>query len=159
MKSIIVYFSYAGNTRKTSLLLREYLSGRWEVEMAELKAKDEAAGFLGQCGRAFWHKQADIEPINFDFSAFDLICLGTPVWAFGPAPAVNTFLDKCKGVSGKEAILFTTYGSGTGNERCLNYMQQILIKKGIKTFKRFSVQQNKVDNKDFVFSAMKEVIG
>ncbi len=48
MKSIIVYFSYAGNTRKISLLLREYLSGRWEVEMVELKAKDEAAGFLGQ---------------------------------------------------------------------------------------------------------------
>ena len=113
---------------------------------------------MGQCKRAFWHKRATLQPLDFDLSGFDLICFGTPVWAFGPAPAMNTYLDKCLGIEGKNIILFTTCGSGTGNERCLNYMQDILAKKGAKTFQRFSIQQSKVKDKGSVLSKIKEVL-
>jgi flavodoxin len=158
MKSLIVYYSYSGNTRKIAQDLTEHLKQRSEVEIVELKAKDEPANFFSQCKRAFWHTRADIGAVNFDLSAYDLICLGSPVWAFGPAPAVNAFLNKCCGISGKEAILFTTYGSGTGNQRCLDYMRDILANKGAKGFKRFSIQQNKVANKDYVLQVIKEII-
>lgn len=55
-------------------------------------------------------------------------------------------------------ILFTTYGSGTGNVRCLNYMQDILSKKGVREFSRFSIQQFEVKNKEFVLSKIKEIL-
>ncbi len=158
MKSVILYYSYSGNTRKIAQELRDYLKPGYEVQISELRAKDESANFLGQCQRAFWHKQAEIESGNFDLSAYDLICLGTPVWAFGPAPAVNSFLDKCSGVRGKDAVLFTTYGSGTGNQRCLNYIRDILAKKGARSFKQFSIQQMKVGNKEFVLARIKESV-
>jgi len=158
MKSIIVYYSYSGNTEKVAGILAEVLTGKGEVQQAELLCPDESKTFLGQCRRAISHKRGMIGPLNFNLGAYDLICLGTPVWAFGPAPAVNTFLDKCFGVEGKNIVLFTTYGSGAGRERCINYMQDILAKKGASKFRRFSIQQLKVNDKDFVISAAKEAL-
>lgn len=158
MKSIIIYYSYSGNTQKVVSILSEYLKAQGEVEIIELKGLDESDKFLAQAARAFRHKRAEIQPVNFDLKPYDLICMGTPIWAFGPAPAMNTYLDKCFGLEGKSVILFTTYGSGTGNERCLNYMQEILGKKGAKTFKRFSIQQFKVNDKDFVISSIKKAL-
>ncbi len=156
MRSIVVYYSYSGNTQKVAGVLSEYLSQKSDVEFIELKGLDESDKFLVQAARAFRHKRATIQPVNFDLSRYDLICMGTPVWAFGPAPAMNTYLDKCFGTEGKSIILFSTYGSGTGNERCLNYMQDILAKKGARDFQKFSIQQFKVNDKEFVLSKIKE---
>lgn len=155
MKSIVSYYSYSGNTRQVANILSEYLRGKGGVNIAELKPLYESRNFFIQAGRAFKRMRDRLEPVDFDLTNYDLICLGTPVWAFGPAPAMNTYLDKCSGLEGKEVILFTTYGSGTGNKRCLNYMQQILAKKGVKDFKRFSIQQFKVKDKEFVLSKIK----
>jgi len=157
MKSIIIYYSYSGNTKKVAAVLTEYLKPRGEVGQIELIGLDEAKSFLAQCYRAFSHTKAKIHPLNFDLSQYDLICFGSPVWAFAPAPAMNAYLDKCFGLEGKDIILFTTYGSGTGNTRCLNYMQDILAKKGGRQFSRFSIQQFKVNDKEFVLSEIREM--
>lgn len=156
MKSIIIYYSYSGNTKKVAGALSGHLKDRGETEVIELQALDESDKFLAQAVRAFRHKRAEIAPVNFDLSKYDLLCFGTPVWAFGPAPAMNTYLDKCFGIEGKDTILFTTYGSGTGNQRCLKFMQNILAKKDAKKFSRFSIQQFKVRDKEFVLSQIKE---
>lgn len=156
MKSAIVYYSYSGNTRKVTEVLAEALKEKGEVELIELNALDESKSFLGQCRRAFARSRAKLAPVNFDLSAHDLISLGTPVWAFAPTPAMNTYLDECFGLENKEVILFSTYGSGTGNNRCLNYMQHVLTQKGAKNFKRFSIQQFKVSDTEFVLSKIKE---
>jgi flavodoxin len=158
MKSTIVYYSYTGNTKKVAQHLKEVLTGKGEVDTIELAGLDEAKSFLGQCRRAFFKKKAEIAPVNPDLSKYDLVCLGTPVWAFGPAPAMNTYLDKCSGLEGKEAVLFSTYGSGTGNDNCLKFMQAALEKKGAKDFKRLSIQQGKVDDKEFILSQIKALI-
>lgn len=157
MKSAIIYYSYSGNTKKVAEILAGHIRQKGEVELLELKAQNEENSFLGQARRAFKHARAEITTVNFDLSGYDLICLGTPVWAFGPAPAMNTCLDKCSGLEGKEAVLFITYGSGVGKERCLNYMQDILAKKGAKSITRFSVQQFKVNDKEFVLSRIKDI--
>ena len=157
MKSIIVFYSYSGNTKKVAEILAGALAERGEVGQIELACFDESKTFLGQCHRAFFHIRGQIQPVKFDLSDYDLICFGTPVWAFAPAPAMNTYLDNCVGLEGKEIILFTTYGSGTGNERCLDYMRKILSQKGAKGFKRLSIQQGKVKYQEFVLSKIKEI--
>jgi flavodoxin len=159
MKSIIVYYSYSGNTKQVAGALAEYLAKNGEVRQIELVAQDESKYFLGQCRRAFYHAKAKIEPVDLDLSGFDLICFGSPVWAFAPTPAMNTYLDKCFGIENKQIILFTTYGSGAGNKRCLKFMQDILSNKGAKNFNRFSVQQFKVSDKEFVLSEIREATG
>ena len=158
MKSVIVYYSYTGTTKKTADILAETLSIKGRVDKIALIALDESKSFLGQCNRAFRKVRAALTAVNFDLSVYDLICFGTPVWAFGPAPAMNAYLDQCSGVLDKKVILFTTYGSGTGNQRCLSYMQGLLAKKGATEFKRFSIQQFKVKDKEFVLSKIRETL-
>lgn len=156
MKSIVVYYSFSGNTQKVSEILFRHLSSLGQAEIIRLKDLKESKNFFVQAGRAVSHQRTPIEAVNFDLTGYDLICLGTPVWAFGPAPPVNTFINKCQGLENKTVVLFTTYGSGTGNEGCLNYMQEVLSRKGAKNFWRFSVQQFKVKDSDLVLSKIKE---
>jgi flavodoxin len=153
MKSAIIYYSYSGNTRKVAAILSDHLRSTGQVDMIELKCLDESDTFLGQCKRAFKHTRGAIEPVNFDLSGYDRLFFGTPVWAFGPTPAMNTYLEKCGGIEGKEAVLFATYGSGAGKGRCVDYMQRILAKKGAGSFRRFFIQQGQVDNKELILSS------
>ena len=159
MKSEIIYYSYSGNTKKVAECLKEYLSTQGNVDVIALQVLDESDSFLSQSFRALRHLRGSIAKTQNDLSAYNLICIGTPVWAFGPSPAVNAYLDACSGLEKKKVVLFTTYGSGAGRERCLNYMQDILTKKGAIDFKRFSIQQSKVKDKEFVLSKIKEALG
>ncbi len=160
MKSVIVYYSFTGNTKKTAELTEEFLRSRgYSVHMLELRALDESDSFFSQSLRAFQHMRAQLTPISADMSGYDLICLGSPVWAFAPSPAMNTFLDKCSGMRGKKVVIFTTYGSGTGNARCLAYMEKMLHKKGVGEIGRFSVQQNKVAIREHLQPKLEEIFG
>ncbi len=156
MKAIIIYYSYSGNTQKAADILAGYLRQRYEVRVLRLEAQDESRSFFRQAARAFWHKRARVSPVDFDLSDYDLICLGTPVWAFGPAPAMNAYLDRCSGLEGRVVVLFTTHGSGAGVEKCFKYMEDILSKKGVKGFSKFSIQQFKVNDKEFVTKVISE---
>lgn len=150
MDSLIVYYSYSGNTREVAAALKEILSQKGKVELIELAALDEPKSFLAQCRRAFLRRQAKIRMEKFDLNNYDLICFGTPVWAFAPAPAMNTYLERCFNIINKPAVLFATFGSGAGIKKCFDYMEKVLAKKGVKQFSRFSIQQAKVSDKDFV---------
>lgn len=158
MRSAIIFYSYSGNTRKVAKELQDYLGKQGSAELIELKAKDETDSFVGQCRRAMFRKEAQIEDVQFDLKGFDLVCLGTPVWAFGPAPAMNTYLKKCTGLENKSITVFTTYGSGTGNGRCVNIIKQTMRVKGAKKFCSFSVQQSRVNNKDFILDQIAKVL-
>jgi flavodoxin len=157
MKSIIISYSFSGNTRKVAVILAAYLKQEYEVHLCDLQALDESRSFFSRAIRAFKRERGVIQCAAFSLNDYDLVCVGTPVWAFSPASAMNTYLDKCSGLEGKNVILFTTYGSGTGNKRCLDYMQTILAQKGVSKFKRFSIQQGKAGNRDVVLAEIKKL--
>jgi flavodoxin len=150
MKIAIVYYSYTGNTERVAKILTEILREKGKVDLFKIVSLNESKSFFAQVYRALFKKRAKIEDINFDLSGYELIFFGTPVWACLPTPAMNTYLDRCFGLEGKSIILFVTYHSGVGVKRCLNYMQDILTKKGVKNFKRFSLQESKVEDKKFI---------
>ncbi|MFA5361701.1 MAG: NAD(P)H-dependent oxidoreductase [Candidatus Omnitrophota bacterium] len=158
MKGIIVFYSYSGNTGKTASLLAESLKDQGDIQLCELKSLDESGSFFRQAARAFGRARSVLPEMDFNLGPYDVICMGTPVWAFGPAPAMNTYLDRCSGLEGKTVVLFTTYGSGTGNGRCLDYMQNILTGKGAKAFKRFSIPQVKVNDREYALSTIKQAL-
>ncbi|MFH1347175.1 MAG: NAD(P)H-dependent oxidoreductase [Candidatus Margulisiibacteriota bacterium] len=150
MKSAIIFYSYSGNTAKVGKILQDELQSKGDIDVFQLEPEDESSSFLGQCRRALFKKKAKIKDVVLDLNSYSLVCFGTPVWAFGMAPALRTYIDKCSGIQGKKVILFTTFGSGTGNNKCIDEMQAILAKKGAKDFKRFSISQFKVNDADFV---------
>ena len=138
--------------------MAERLKEKGGVDTIELKDLNEDGSFLNQCKKAFRRERAVIASANFDLSAYDLICVGTPVWAFAPVPAFNTYFDKATGISGKDAVIFTTHGSGVGVGRCQNYMKEALIKQGAKRVYQLSIQQGMVKDRDFVLTKIDEVM-
>jgi flavodoxin len=158
MKSVIMFYSYSGNTKSVAETLRGILAEKGEVRLIEIKAQDESPSFLAQCRRAFSKKRAVIEDYQRQVGDADMVCFGTPVWAFGPAPAMNACLDQCEGIAGKQVVLFATCGSGVGSNKCLDYMQEVLAKKGAAGFRRFLISQRKIQDPGFVVSHIKKFV-
>lgn len=158
MKSLIVYYSYSGNTQKVAEALKGILEEKGEADMQRLLPTDESDNFFIQCNRAFQGRRATLPDINFDLSDHDLLCLGTPVWAFAPTPAINTFLDKIQNLDGRYAMVFTTSGSGAGVKRCADTIIRHLKEKGASKTSSFNIPQAKINNINFIEQEIKKVL-
>lgn len=151
MNSLIVFYSFTGNTEKVANILADALRKKGQVTVQNLKPINETKHFYIQCFKARFGKKAILESgTNFDISKYELLCLGTPVWAFAPTPAINTYLDKLSGVNAKKVLIFTTYGSGAGVGKCVNNIKKRLADKGVSEIKVLNIQMNDVKNTSFV---------
>jgi len=157
-KAIVVYYSYSGNTHKVSGLLKDELSGAsYQTELLRLKPLDESSSFLGQCKRSFLKKEASLgNNLTFDVSGYDLVALGTPVWAFGMAPAMRTYFNKCSGLTGKKVVIFVTCGSGAGVGKCVKEMISISQAKGASDTRSFIISQSRLSDEEKVTEQIRE---
>ena len=153
MRACIIYFSLTGNTHQLAQMISQGLKHKnFEVDLVRLEPVGGAKTFVGQGITALRRKRVGIVyDINFDLSMYDLLCFGSPVWAFSPAPALNTYLYKCYGLKRKKAIVFCTYGSGTGKDRAVKIIKKMLIDRGIRYIDSIIIGQKKlIDQKDVV---------
>ncbi len=112
MKTLIVYYSLEGSTH----LIAETIASAIHADVLRLLPKDDikSKGFM----KYVWGGKAVVmgdipELISFekDPEQYDLIILGTPVWAFGPSPAMISFLKQAS-ISGKKIAFFCCHGGG-----------------------------------------------
>lgn len=136
----IVYYSLTENTKKAAEIIAGGLKQKnISFEIIRIREKKKS-GFLINALRALLKIRVEIDETDLDLNRFDKIYFGSPVWAGSPAPALNTFLQVCTGLEGKEVSIFVTYGSGLGKKRTLNIMQNLIRKKGAKVIQNLSVQ-------------------
>jgi len=160
MRSIISYYSYSGNTEKVVNIFSDVLRERGEVDIQRLKPKSEITNFIAQCKAAFTGKRAELEgAVNFDASPYDIILIGSPVWAFAPTPAINTFLDDLSGMNGKRAVVLLTSGSGAGVKKCFNNIRNILQNKGAHTIDEINIPDRKLADENFIRSSIEKILG
>jgi hypothetical protein len=57
-------------------------------------------------------------------------------------------------LEGKDAIVFTTYGSGAGNSHCIKYIKNILGKKSVKNCGSFTIEGARASDKNHVESVI-----
>ena len=107
MKIAIIYYSLTGNTKNVAETIADYLKSSNQVDIFRVVALDESKSFIGQCFRAAFKKKAKIGDAKTDLSEYDVIVIGTPVWATEPVPALRTYFEKLSGIAGKKIILFT----------------------------------------------------
>jgi flavodoxin len=114
MKTLVVYYSYEGSCA----LIAEHIKRAVQADMLELKPEDEKrrTGLT----KYFWggrqvmtHAHPKLKPYDFNPEPYDLIIIGSPVWAGSPAPALNTFLEEAK-ITGKKLALFCCHLGGKG---------------------------------------------
>ncbi|MCK5185312.1 MAG: flavodoxin [Candidatus Heimdallarchaeota archaeon] len=107
MKSLVIYYSKTGNTK----LIAESIASEVNAELFEIqRAKDikSSGGFMLYFRGGFesmTKKNIRLEKTDIDFSKYDLIFLGTPVWAWRLNPVVRSFLKKVK-IENKKIGLF-----------------------------------------------------
>ena len=115
---LVVYFSATGNTEGVAEILAQSLgAGLWEIEAADPYTEEDLDYYTG--GRADQEQEDEncrpgIAETIGDFSQYDTVFLGHPIW-HGIAPRIiQTFLESYD-FSGKEVHTFSTSGSSSGS--------------------------------------------
>ena len=108
MKSLVVYYSRTGNARFVAETIAAEIGADVE-EVVDLKKRSGALGWLSGGKDARQGKETNISPTTKLPADYELIVVGTPVWAGKPAPAITTYLKK-NDVSGKKVAVYFTQG-------------------------------------------------
>ena len=125
MKTLVLYYSYTGHTRKIAADLAEKES----ASIAEIKAekrpgalKAYVSGSLAARRMKAW----PIQPLGVDLSGYDRLFLLAPVWASFPAPYINSVLETLP--QGKQ--VYVKLVSGSGRSRCRERLEAAIKAKG-----------------------------
>ena len=119
LKKLVIFYSLDGNTK----LVAETIAGAIGAGLLQLKPKNEikARGllkyFLGGM-QVIFKKKPELLPLEKNPVDYDLIFIGSPVWASSYTPAVNSFFSNCK-LSGKKIAVFCTL-SGQSDKPLIN---------------------------------------
>lgn len=109
MKSLVVYYTRTGNARFVAETIAAEIGADVE-EVIDLKKRTGALGYLSGGSDARRGKETEISPTKKLPSEYDLVIVGTPVWAGRPAPAILTYLKKHDFADKKVAVFFTQGG-------------------------------------------------
>ncbi|MDH7510632.1 MAG: flavodoxin [Methanolinea sp.] len=113
MKICFIYHSYSGITRKLVKKVQADCGGD-VVEVVPRQRYNTLTAYTLGCMRARNGECDPIDPEVIDVSGYDLIVIGTPVWAFRATPAANAAIAALRGAEGKKAIVFATCGGSPG---------------------------------------------
>jgi flavodoxin len=111
MKSLVVYYSRTGNTEKVATDIARLLGSDME-KLVEKNDRSGIAGYLKAGKDAMLKKNAALAQLQHGVGEYDLVVIGTPVWAFTMTPAVRTYIDHARGQVHDIAFFCTMGGSG-----------------------------------------------
>jgi len=112
MKISVVFYSYDGNCAFIARQIAKALKADlFQIQTVNERKPSGFTKYIWGGRQVVFNNLPALKPIDFDASAYDLIILGTPVWAFSPAPAMKSFLSKTK-ISGKKVALFMCHAGG-----------------------------------------------
>ncbi|MGD6810071.1 MAG: flavodoxin family protein [Candidatus Bathyarchaeia archaeon] len=106
MKILVVYYSRTGKTRFVAETIASQLGADLE-EIVDLKNRQGKLGWILAGKDASRKSLTEIASLTKAPAAYDLIVIGTPIWAWSPTPAVRTYI-KQNSLSGKMVALFYT---------------------------------------------------
>ena len=115
MKTLILYYSYGGNTRSIAHHLQQLLG----CDIAEIQTAAPSAGDYDavveqgqqEVNRGY---EPPIRPLDQNPTEYDTVLLGMPVWWYTFAPAVKTALSAVDW-NGKTVYPFATNGGWIGH--------------------------------------------
>ncbi|MCE5326195.1 MAG: hypothetical protein LLG01_07240 [Planctomycetaceae bacterium] len=122
MKTLIVYYSRTGLTRKAAQDIQQALSADIE-EIADSVNHSGASGWILAGRDAATKRLTPIGPFQHKTDEYDLVVIATPVWAFTMASPVRTWLTE-HGRECKKVAFLATMG-GSGDKRSFEHMSAL----------------------------------
>ncbi len=128
MKILIAYYSRTGTTKKVGDLLAQKLGFSHEVSVEEIYdtvSRAGAKGYLLSGRDAMKKRLTKLEAVKFNPAEFDLVIVGTPIWAWTLSVPVRTYLAEQKNNFKNRVAFFCTMG-GSGDEKTFAEMGHII---------------------------------
>ncbi len=114
MKTLIVYYSYTGNTKKIANAIKNNLN----CDILEITPKIPFSNDYDKVVAEYQNnsikdKYIEINDIGIDLKEYDKIIIGSPVWWYTICPVITSFLKKYD-LSGKKIYPFATNAGWLG---------------------------------------------
>lgn len=114
MKTLIVYYSYTGNTKKIANAIKNNLN----CDILEVTPKIPFSNDYDEVVAEYQNnsikdKSIEINDIGIDLKEYDKIIIGSPVWWYTICPVITSFLKKYD-LSGKKIYPFATNAGWLG---------------------------------------------
>ncbi|MFO8133609.1 MAG: hypothetical protein R6U10_06755 [Thermoplasmatota archaeon] len=112
MKPLVVYYSRTGNTE----MVAEALAGMLSCPVEGIVDTVKRSGLLGwlRSGRqAMRGETSELEPLEHDPAGFDVVVVGTPVWAGIVSTPVRSYLEMYRDMLPEVAFFCTAGGDNT----------------------------------------------
>lgn len=129
MKPIVIYYSLTGKTDLIAKTIAEELKCE-TAEIKEAKKRSVLGAYLTGAFAALRGKESEIEPLEIDFSQYDLIIIATPIWASNPVPAIKSFISKAD-LKGKNIVILLSLASGNYSNAATLLTERINKKGGM----------------------------
>ena len=152
MNSLVVYYSRTGKTKKVGNLISEKISCDVE-EIFDTKKRSGTLGVLRAGKDALLKKKlTTLEKIKKNPELYDLVIIGTPIWASNMSTPIRTYISEHKDKF-RNVAFFCTEGS-RGGVKCFENMAELCDKKPMATLEINKKEMKKeiyIDKiKDFV---------
>ena len=125
MKSLVAYYSRTNITKK----LAEDIAGKANADIEEIVPKVNYQGKLGYVrgGKdAMRENVIDLETLKYDPQDYDVVYLGTPIWAGKASAPLYSYIKQNEGKF-KNVKFFITAG-GSGFDSAVEHMESITQK-------------------------------
>lgn len=127
-KVLVVYYSRTGTTRLLASALAKMLAADLE-EIRDCRNREGPGGYLRSLFDAIRKRHVEIAPAGLYVSAYDLVVVGSPVWAGSVSAPVRSYLIENRARLPRVAFL-CCFG-GRGADKALREMQQIVGKAAV----------------------------
>jgi len=154
MKALVVVCSRTGNT----LSIAKRIARELQADLEIIKDKTNRKGILGfLCSgyEALRKKIPSIEEPKHNPGDYDLVIIGTPIWAGRMSSPVRAYLLRFRGCFGQVAFLATSMGGG--HEKALTEMAEILETKPLATVEINSFRLRKKREKEVIKAFLETV--
>lgn len=158
MKTVIVYYSLSGNTKKLGDLLAAKLSAD-KTRIEEKHKNDSLLTMLRLIFQVLLNKPSQISPLELEPSQYDLVILGTPVWMERLSSPMRALISQEK--SNLKNVAFFCTEDSAGGSAVFEVMSKLCGKKPIATLEITQNDINNLDNNqklsDFINACQSEV--
>lgn len=156
MKTLVVFYSRTGNTRKLARLIAGAMHAEIE-EITDRVKRRGVLGFLRSGNEVSFGRRVEILPLSNDPREFDLVIIGTPVWRVSVSSPVRTYLQD-HAAELRQVAFFCTMGS-FGSRYVFNEMRELCGKAPLATLARTERRLMSADLPDAVAAFAAPLLG
>jgi len=109
MKALVVFYSKTGITKEVAVRISEELDCDIE-EIFDVKSRKGFIGFIKSCIESAFRIMPKIKETEVDPEKYDIVIIGTPIWAGNMASPVRTYLSQNNEKLDKVAFFCTMQG-------------------------------------------------